>query len=478
MEGRGALRANALHFDRNGGEGRNPEKRVAKGFAPKRFGLFLVFFDSGLVEWYNNYMKNGFFDVRCDEKNGKFDSCVKREIAIYDRKNDIRSEFERDYTRILHCQAFRRLKHKTQVFFAPHNDHICTRMEHVMHVASVASTISKYLGLNDQLASAIALGHDIGHAPFGHFGEDCLNGLMDQKEGQNAPKKFWHERNSLFFADYIETLPDPDAVEKRLDLTYAVRDGIICHCGEIDQKSIKPRNDAIDLYSIKRPGLIQPYTWEGCVVKIADKIAYLGRDIEDARAYHILDMGAYRHIREIVATTLSGKGKAAFRSGKAVNTTVLINDLIMDLCEQSSPEKGLCFSEEYFKFILELKKFNFAHIYNHWRLKEFQHYASDILGTIYRTLMRTQVYAQNGRLYQALKYYPDLNKTFGEWLTKYAGYRDVNARASLEVRSSRFDTEKIFDVNDVGSFSKCVIEYISGMTDLYAMKVYEEIISF
>ena len=92
--------------------------------------------------------------------------------------------------------------------------------------------------------------------------------------------------------------------------------------------------------------------------------------------------------------------------------------------------------------------------------------------------MRTQVYAQNGRLYQALKYYPDLNKTFGEWLTKYAGYRDVNARASLEVRSSRFDTEKIFDVNDVGSFSKCVIEYISGMTDLYAMKVYEEIISF
>ena len=314
--------------------------------------------------------------------------------------------------------------------------------------------------------------------PFGHFGEDCLNGLMDQKEGQNAPKKFWHERNSLFFADYIETLPDPDAVEKRLDLTYAVRDGIICHCGEIDQKSIKPRNDAIALYSIKRPGLIQPYTWEGCVVKIADKIAYLGRDIEDARAYHILDMGAYRHIREIVATTLSGKGKAAFRSGKAVNTTVLINDLIMDLCEQSSPEKGLCFSEEYFRFILELKKFNFAHIYNHWRLKEFQHYASDILGTIYRTLMRTQVYVQNGRLYQALKYYPDLNKTFGEWLTKYAGYRDVNARASLEVRSSRFDTEKIFDVNDVGSFSKCVIEYISGMTDLYAMKVYEEMISF
>ena len=146
-------------------------------------------------------------------------------------------------------------------------------MEHVSHVASVASTIAKHLGVNEQLASAIALGHDIGHAPFGHHGEDCLNKLLEQKEGFNAPKKFWHERNSLFFADYIETLQDPSGVEQPLNLTYAVRDGLICHCGEIDQQGIKPRTEDIDLYSIKRPGLIQPFTWEGCVVKIADKIA-------------------------------------------------------------------------------------------------------------------------------------------------------------------------------------------------------------
>ena len=100
------------------------------------------------------------------------------------------------------------------------------------------------------------------------------------------------------------------------------------------------------MYSIKRPGLIQPFTWEGCVVKIADKIAYLGRDIEDARAYHILDMASYRVLREIVGSTLGfeKKGAHALRSGKAINTTVLINDLIVDLCEQSSIEKGLCFS--------------------------------------------------------------------------------------------------------------------------------------
>ena len=125
-------------------------------------------------------MRNAFFNERTDENSDKWEQAVKREVPIYSR-NDVRTEFERDYTRILHSQAYRRLKHKTQVFFAPHNDHICTRMEHVMHVASVASTISKFLGLNEQLASAIAMGHDIGHAPFGHHGEDCLNKLLEQK---------------------------------------------------------------------------------------------------------------------------------------------------------------------------------------------------------------------------------------------------------------------------------------------------------
>lgn len=423
-------------------------------------------------------MKNGFESERCDENNPKWQEAIKRETPIYDR-NDIRSDFERDYTRLLHCQAYRRLKHKTQVFYTPHNDHVCTRMEHVMHVASVASTICKYLGLNEQLSNAIALGHDIGHAPFGHHGEDCLNSLMEQKEGKDAPKKFWHERNSLFFADFIETLPDPDGIAQPLNLTYAVRDGLICHCGEIDQQGIKPRNEAIDLYSIKRPGLIQPFTWEGCVVKIADKIAYLGRDIEDARQYHILDMAAYRHMREIVATTLSSKGSHAFRSGKAVNTTVLINDLIVDLCQQSSPEKGLCFSEEYFNFILELKKFNFAHIYNHWRLKEFSCYADNCLHTIFRTLMRYYDYARNGRMAQALKYYPVLGKTFTEWLIKYTNYRPATWKTDVDRKKIlRINTTQFFNMNDIGSYTKCVVEFISGMTDVFAIQVYDEIISF
>ena len=428
-------------------------------------------------------MQNSFSNVKTDLNNEKWEQATKREIPLYARNNEIRSDFERDYTRLLHSQAYRRLKHKTQVFFAPHNDHICTRMEHVMHVASVASTISKYLGLNDQLASAIAMGHDIGHAPFGHHGEDCLNSLLDQKEGHNAPKKFWHERNSLFFADYIETLPDPNGVEQPLNLTYGVRDGLICHCGEIDQQGIKPRDEAIDLYSMKRPGLTQPFTWEGCVVKIADKIAYLGRDLEDARAYHILDMTSYRQLREIVGATLGfeRKGAHALRSGKAVNTTVLINDLIMDLCEQSSPEKGLCFSDEYFKFILELKKFNFAHIYNHWRLKEFAIYAENVISTIFRTLQKTRIYAENGRVSQALQYYPKLCQTFEDWLVKHTVYKPFlkEKHAFIDKKAIlKYNTSPVFDIHDEESFTKCIIEYISGMTDQFAIQVYEEIITF
>ena len=160
-------------------------------------------------------MKDSFASVKTDEKNPKWQQCIKRENTLYNRGNDIRSEFKRDYTRLLHCEAYRRLKHKTQVFYAPQNDHICTRIEHVNHVASVSATIAKYLGLNQELTEAIAIGHDIGHAPFGHTGEDILNSLIkNQKEGKNAPKKFWHERNSLFFADFIETLQDPDGFSR------------------------------------------------------------------------------------------------------------------------------------------------------------------------------------------------------------------------------------------------------------------------
>lgn len=415
-------------------------------------------------------MKDAFIQEKCQEGHPNWQQAIQRQHQLYSRDNDIRTEFERDYTRVLHCEAFRRLKHKTQVFFAPRNDHICTRMEHVFHVASVASTIAKHLGLNEQLAAAIALGHDIGHAPFGHFGEECLNKLLPQKPGENAPKRFWHERNSLFFADYIETLQDPEGRAKNLDLTYAVRDGIVCHCGEVDESGIRPRSQAIPLYDIKKAGSVQPYTWEGCVVKLSDKIAYLGRDIEDARRYHILDMGAYRQLREIVGECF---GFSATKTGKTVNTTVLINDLIVDLCQQSSPEAGLVFSPAYFKFMKKLKSFNFANIYNHWRLQEFEHYATVIIHTIYRLLCQTQPFVPSQKVGFCLKQYPLLSATFEDWLVKYTSY-NLEKRANI-----KFDSiQPVFDLSQPDSFNKCIIEFISGMTDQFAITIHEEIISF
>ena len=130
-------------------------------------------------------MEKKFEKYRADENNSKWENIIKRKEELYNRKNDIRSDFERDYTRIIHSQAYRRMKHKTQVFFSPQNDHICTRIEHVTHVESISYTIANYLGLNTELTKAIATGHDIGHTPFGHQGEKILSEISKREIGES-----------------------------------------------------------------------------------------------------------------------------------------------------------------------------------------------------------------------------------------------------------------------------------------------------
>lgn len=143
-----------------------------------------------------------FKEFATDEKNPNWELLSSRRTELYKRKDDIRSPFARDYTRILHSNAYRRLKHKTQVFFNINNDHVCTRMEHVSHVESVSSTIAQSLGLNKELTRAISMGHDLGHAPFGHEGERIIKGLAEE----HLKKSFWHEQNGLRFVDDIEML--------------------------------------------------------------------------------------------------------------------------------------------------------------------------------------------------------------------------------------------------------------------------------
>ena len=162
-------------------------------------------------------MKDSFKKYAANESNPNWNNIISRCTPLYKRDNDIRTEFGRDYTRIIHCNAYRRLKHKTQVFFSPDNDHICTRIEHVTHVESISYTIATYLGLNTELTKAIAVSHDIGHSPFGHVGERILSSLSQKDVGTT----FWHEKNGLDFVDYIELLEDDNKYKKNLNLTYA-----------------------------------------------------------------------------------------------------------------------------------------------------------------------------------------------------------------------------------------------------------------
>ncbi|HHF51527.1 MAG TPA: deoxyguanosinetriphosphate triphosphohydrolase [Candidatus Aminicenantes bacterium] len=169
--------------------------------------------------------------------------------------HSLRTEFQRDRDRIIHCKSFRRLKHKTQVFIAPYGDHYRTRLTHTLEVSQIARTIAKALRLNEDLTEAIALGHDLGHTPFGHAGEKALKKL--------SPRRFSHYTQSLRVVEKLEY----DG--KGLNLTFEVRDGILKHS--------KGRGKIFD---VKKEEL--PMTLEGQVVRVSDLIAYVNHDIDDA----------------------------------------------------------------------------------------------------------------------------------------------------------------------------------------------------
>ena len=195
-------------------------------------------------------MVKHFEEVAATEKHPLWANLLKRKGHLYEHTIELRSPFERDYTRVLHSLAYRRLKHKTQVFFNIENDHICTRMEHVAHVESVSNTIAKNLGLNTELTKAIAIAHDLGHTPFGHLGETVVKNIAKKRLGE----EFWHEKNGLRFVDEVELLEDSYKKYQNLCLTYAVRDGIISHCGEINENGLRPREGLIDLNEFRKAG--------------------------------------------------------------------------------------------------------------------------------------------------------------------------------------------------------------------------------
>lgn len=398
----------------------------------------------------------------CFEGHEKWAASIFRNKPIIERKDDIRSEFWRDYNRLLHANAYRRLKHKTQVFHTTSNDHICTRIEHVNHVASVGYTICNALGLNTELALAIAIGHDIGHAPFGHDGEHILSEIAKKSYGGS----FWHEKNSLHFADSIETLQNQEGVYNNLNLSYAVRDGILSHCGEVDEYAIFPRDENIDLEKIHKPNQYPPFTWEAAVVKVSDKISYLGRDIEDALLLNILSKDQVDELIEILA-------KINPEPFKVINNTVLIHNFVINLCQNSDPTRGICFSESYTEALLKIKQFNYKHIYSHPRLNHYQEYSNLIINTIFDALAMSDselnIHNHFQNIYQR---YPSLAPHFESWLTKYSDYQP-NKRLEL-----KYQNKIIYDCSKHRDYNRAIIEFISSMTDQFAVNIYQELIKF
>lgn len=422
-------------------------------------------------------IKNAFAKEKTDEGfSPKYDIAIKR-APLYSRYEDIRSPFARDNTRILHSFGFRRLRHKTQVFFAPNNDHICTRLEHALHVASIATTICKQLGLNDELVNAIAFGHDLGHAPFGHHGEYVLDDIW-REYLQNEPRKkkgddcnyFWHEKNSLRVVDHIETVKDCEGFQENLKLTYAVRDGIICHCGEKDFKPIFPRNDYIELEDIKYRAQYPPYTWEGCIVKVSDVISYLGRDIEDAEMSKIINDSDLEELKKTV-------NESTNLHLKDMSNNVVIYELIHDLCNESTPEKGIKFSDDGLELLNQVKKFDNTKIYRDDEIETYKKYIDLMLTTIFKELKKEYdsdpVICMNKMKQKDEVVY----REFVKWLERY--HNDFKGAYTDYIYSDKAikRVKKIYDITDEQQFLNAIIDYMAGFTDNYAIKGFNEIVS-
>ena len=349
-------------------------------------------------------------------------------VRLVERDEDVRGPYFRDQTAIIHSMPFRRLKHKTQFLFAPENDHICTRIEHVLHVATIAATICRGLSkqgwqLDSELAYAAGLGHDLGHAPFGHSGERKLSVCMKHIGG------FFHERHSLRVVDCL-------AAEGRgLNLTLGVRDAILCHNGEIFEQYLDPDGKAIDPVTKLEKGISTPATLEGCAVRFADKIAYLGRDIEDALRAKLIDANS---LPEDISRELGSLNQL---NGHLINT------LVLDIIENSLATGRMGFSDQRFALISRLKSFNYEHIYGHPRLILYQKYCAKIIQVLFEHFMEDlQKY---GRIPQAWAELPlHCDKAFG-------GY--------LENMAMLYDTEN-------APYTRVVGDYVAGMTDNYALK--------
>ena len=245
---------------------------------------------------------------------------------------DMRTEFQRDRDRIIHSKSFRRLKHKTQVFITPEGDHYRTRLTHTMEVSQIARTISRALRLNEDLVEAIALGHDLGHTPFGHAGERALNNV--------CPYPFEHSEQSVRLVEVLEK----DG--KGLNLSFEVRDGIRNH---------------------QTAGM--PSTLEGKIVRLSDKIAYIHHDMDDAIRGNILqESDVPAEIRQVLGETCKER----------------LNHMIHDIVTHSQGQPDIIMSDEVWNAMMKLRKFLFIEVYENEAVKAEEVKAVRLIETLYQ----------------------------------------------------------------------------------------------
>lgn len=338
------------------------------------------------------------------------------------KEDPIRLDFARDIDRIVHALSYTRYIDKTQVYTDSGNDNISTRMTHVQFVSRAARTISRALGLNEDLSEAIALGHDIGHTPFGHAGEYILDELSLEKTGMH----FAHNLNSV----RVFTLLENNG--KGCNLTLQVLDGIMAHNGEMVKSEYRPidktKEEFLEEYNIclkdsSKIKNIRPMTLEGCVVRISDIIGYIGKDIDDAKRLNGFDVNTLpENVKEVLGTS---------------NTKIMKN-IILDVVNESYNKPYISLSDKMYKAIVDLKNFNYENIYKKAISDETRKRYKDIFYTLY------DVYEK------ALKnndYENNINKIF------------LN-NMSNEYLKNTPDSQKIID-------------YLSGMTDNFIEKEYE-----
>ena len=363
--------------------------------------------------------------LKREEGLSKYATKSSSAIRLVSEEDDIRPPFFRDIDRIIHSISYTRYIDKTQVFSFLDNDHISKRIVHVQLVSKVARTIGRCLNLNEDLIEAIALGHDIGHTPIGHVGESILNEISKKELNEY----FMHNVQS------VRTYLDIDNNGLGKNLTVQVLDGILCHNGEILNNIYEPdfnktKEDFLKEYhdcykSIESSKKVRPMTLEGCVVRISDVIAYIGRDIEDAIQIGLLKRS---DIPESITNVLGNNNKD------------IINTIILDIIKNSYNKPYIKLSDDIYKAIFALKDFNYEKIYKKANTKEKLAYYKDAFNKLYS------------------KYLSDLEYT----------KKDSNIYTLFINNMNR----KYLDNT---SNKRKVIDFIAGMTDDYFIKSYEKI---